>query len=156
MTNEKKLKTLKTYLLEIGHANSEELEPLTVENCFNESYNTFEVVGNEYKVLTEDEANETAKTEILNSLWAFKAEFVLHHTVFYEDSTDYEDKAFIDALQDLQSRIAEGATPIIKALIKNLDEFISDAIDADGRGHFISWWDGKEHEQNDLYIYRTN
>lgn len=89
-------------------------------------------------------------------MWAFKPEFILHHTIFYEDSTQIEDQAFIDALQDLQSRIAESATPIVKALIKNLDEFISDAIDADGRGHFISWWDGKEYEQNDLYIYRTN
>ena len=156
MTNQKKLETLKTYLLEMGHANPEELEDLTVENCFNDSYNTFEVIGNEYKVLTDEEADETAKDEILNSLWAFRAEFVLHHTAFYEDSTHTEDQAFIEALQDLQGRIAESATPIVKALIKDLDEFASDAIDADGRGHFISWYDGREHEQNDLFIYRTN
>lgn len=68
MTNQKKLETLKAYLLEMGHANPEELEDLTVENCFNDSCNTFEVVGNEYKVLTDEEADETAKAEILNSL----------------------------------------------------------------------------------------
>lgn len=156
MTNQKKFETLKTYLLEMGHANPEELEDLTIKNCFNDSYNTFEIIGNEYKVLTDEEADETAKTEILNSLWAFRAEFVLHHTVFYEDSTPTEDQAFIEALRDLQGRIAESATPIIKALIKNLDEFVFDAIDADGRGHFISWYDGREHELNDLYIYRIN
>lgn len=156
MTQQKKLEALKAYLVEMGHAEPEELEAATVENTFNESCNTFEIIGNEYKVLTDEEADETAKDEILNSLWAFRAEFVLHHTVFYEDSTQTEDQAFIEALQDLQGKIAESATPIVKALIKNLDEFVSDAIDVDGRGHFISWYDGREHEQNDLFIYRTN
>ena len=56
----------------------------------------------------------------------------------------------------LQSSICEGINSIVKALIVDIDEFITDAIDADGRGHFISWYDGREHEQNDLFIYRTN
>ena len=61
MTNQKKLETLKTNLLEMGHANPEELKNLTVENCFDDSYNTFEIIGNEYKVLTDEEVREILK-----------------------------------------------------------------------------------------------
>ena len=156
ITNQKKLETLKAYLLEMGHANPEELEDLTVENCFNDSCNTFEVVGNEYKILTDEEADEAAHDAIINELWAFNADFILRHTEFYNNSCDREDAEFIRAIQMLQSSICEGINSIVKALIVDIDEFITDAIDADGRGHFISWYDVREHEQNDLFIYRTN
>jgi hypothetical protein len=31
---------------------------------------------------------------------------------------------------------------------------MKDAISTDGRGHFISSYDGEENEQGDYYIYR--
>jgi hypothetical protein len=36
------------------------------------------------------------------------------------------------------------------------DELMKDAISTDGRGHFISSYDGEENEQGDYYIYRRN
>lgn len=68
---EKKLQALKNYLVEDGQATAEDLNHLTISDCYNDSYNTFEVIGNEYKVLTDDEADEQAGEEIKNSLWAF-------------------------------------------------------------------------------------
>lgn len=151
-----KFKTLKEFLISTGEATAEELAALTLENTYNENYNTFEVIGNEYKVLTDDEADQEAKEYILESLWAFNAYFILEHTDFYRTAYDYECEEFAEALQQLQDRLGESANSIVKALIYDLDEFVDDAIDTDGRGHFISYYDGKENEHNGLYIYRTN
>lgn len=151
-----KLETLKAFLINTGEATAEELAALTLGNTYNENYNTFEVIGNEYKVLTDEEADNEAKESILNSLWAFNADFILEHTEFYKTAYNYECKEFTEALQQLQERLCESANSIVKALIYDLDVFIDDAIDADGRGHFISYYDGKENEHNGLYIYRID
>lgn len=151
-----KFETLKDFLISTGEATAEELAALTVENTYNENYNTFEVIGNEYKVLTDEEADEETKESILNSLWAFNAYFILEHTEFYKTAYNYECKKFTEALQQLQERLCESANSIVKALISDLDDFVQDAIDSDGRGHFISYYDGKETKYKNLYIYRTN
>ena len=60
----------------------------------------------------------------------------------------------------MQSKKCEGANDAILALIKKtdggLDGFVEDAISADGRGHFLSSYDGDENEENGFYIYRTS
>lgn len=123
---------------------------------FNEDTNEFITNSGEcYKVFTDKEADDAAKEEITYSLWAFNADFILVHTEFYKESTDKEDAAFIDALHDMQARLCEAANAIVRALIVNINEFVYDAIDADGRGHFISWYDGEENESNGLFIYRS-
>lgn len=152
----KKLESLKAFLLEENEIQATILDGVTVENSYNESYNTFEIAGCEYKVLTDDEANEEAKSEILNSLWAFNGDFILRHTEFYNTSSDVEDREFLRSLQQLQSSVCESANSIVKALIVDVDAFIDEAIDTDGRGHFISWYDGEENEQDEFFIYRTN
>ncbi len=151
-----KFDALVNFLIEEGEATAEELEFASPVNHYNSEYDTYEIIGNEYKVLTYEEAEEAAKENILNDLWAFNADFILRHTVFYENSTEAEDKEFVKAIQALQGSICESATPVIKALIKDVNAFVEDAIDADGRGHFISWYDGEEYEAGDYYIYRTN
>ena len=152
----KKLESLKAYLLDMNYAEPDEMNGLTVENCYNDSYKTFEVIGNEYKVLTDAEADEETKNQIIDSLWAFNADFILQHTEFYKTSCDREDEAFISSLKGIQANICEGANSIVKALICDIDEFITDAIDAGGRRHFLSFYDGREHEQDEFFIYRTN
>ena len=152
----KKFESLKAYLLDMNYAAPDELNGLMVENCYNDNYKTFEIIGNEYKVLTDAEADEEAKKSILNDLWAFNADFILQHTEFYNHSTDREDAEFINSLEQLQRSICESANSIVKALICDIDEFVTHAIDADGRGHFLSFYDGKEHKQDEFFIYRIN
>ena len=45
-------------------------------------------------------------------------------------------------------------------MIPDMDEFVDDAICQDGRGHFISHYDGKENEYKVngkmFYVYRLN
>lgn len=151
-----KLEALKAYLLEAGEATAEELKDATAENTYNDSYNTFEIIGNEYKVLTDEEADQEAAEEIKNSLWAFNADFIITHTEFWNTCTDREAGEAIKALQEMQSKLCESVNALVKALIVDIEDFIEDAIDADGRGHFISFYDGEEYESGNYYIYRTN
>lgn len=64
------------------------------------------------------------------------------------------------AIRAAQERLYEGANAIIHALIDDLNDFVDDAIAADGRGHFISSYDGEEHEVTvdgeTYYVYRLS
>lgn len=153
-----KLEALKAHLIEAGEATPEELEGLTPDNCYRDSWSTFEVIGNEYKVLTEEEADEAAREEIKESVWAFRAEYILHHTTFYETSSQREDEIFCKALEHMQGQLCESAGPVIMALIKDFETFASEAIRDDGRGQFIAHYDGEEHESADgkYLIYWIN
>lgn len=143
-----KLEALKRFLINEDYIEeSEELTYQEEDNCFDTS------VG-EFLVLTDDEAEEKAREEIRQSLWAFNPDFILRHTKAYENTTEYEDEAIIEALKEMQSRICESANELVYALINDFDEFCEDAIDEDGRGHFLSYYDGKEYESDNFYIYR--
>lgn len=116
--------------------------------------NAYDANGSEYLVLTEDEADELAAERIKESLWAFNAEFISSHTKHGLDDDQ------IKALKEMQGKLCESANSIVEALIEDLDHFIEDAIRCDGRGHFISSYDGEEYEVGEkvveFYIYQTN
>lgn len=122
--------------------NLTEVEPYDEDN-----YN------NDYFVLTDEEADEKAKEYILDSLWAFNASFIAYHTDL--------DEEVIQAIHD--NGKCESNNDTIHNLIKklgDLDDFVSDAISVDGRGHFLSSYDGNENEETvngtTFYIYRQN
>ena len=112
--------------------------------------NVFDACGGEYLVLTDDEANEQAEQYIRESLWAFDARFIASH------AHKALPEQCIEALRKIQGDLCEDAAPFVEALIADMDHFVSDAVSADGRGHFISRYDGKENEEGEFYIYRTN
>tara|TARA_R110002020_G_scaffold475072_1_gene708496 strand:- start:1112 stop:1525 length:414 start_codon:yes stop_codon:yes gene_type:complete len=106
---------------------------------------TFELGNQEYLVLTDQEADERVKEYIEESIWAFSPWFLASHTGL--------DEEIIKHLQDK----CEGANDVLLNAIKNVDDFINDAISCDGRGHFMSSYDGQEQElDNNLFLYRTN
>lgn len=121
--------------------------------------NTVEIDGEEYLVLTDMKADEYAEKEIKDCLWAFRSEFILHHCN-NQDMDNFEWDAAKTSLEEAQSRFAEGANGLVRALISDLDEFVNDAIIEDGRGQFISHYDGQENEEIvdgvTYYIYRIN
>jgi hypothetical protein len=120
----------------------------------------FDADGNEisefeeenYLVLTDEEADEKAADYINDSLWAFNADFIIDHS-----KLPYE---ALEMVQSFQQEKCEGANETIEALIEDMDGFIKDAIGADGRGHFLSSYDGNENEETvegiTFYIYRIN
>ena len=113
------------------------------------SNNAFELDnGEEYLVLTDDEADEYATSEIEDMLWAFNADFLASYTGLH--------KAVFDSLAEGYERSNEA----IMALINNagsMADFVQECMDADGRGHFVANYDGEEIElENDYYAYRVN
>jgi hypothetical protein len=130
----------------IDKIEQEKIEALAkhLDCSINEAVNNM----NDYSVLTDDEANKAVKGYIEESLCFFRPNFIASHS-------DIEEEV-IEQLQELY----EDSNKAIRSLIKDFDHFVDDAISADGRGHFLSSYDGEEHEvkinNNDYYIYRTN
>ena len=102
----------------------------------------------DYLVYTDDEADEAVYNYIDESVCFFRSDFIATHAEV--------DEEVIKKLQELH----ENSNKAIKSLIKNFDHFVSDAVCADGRGHFIASYDHEENQQtingNDYYIYRSN
>lgn len=145
-------------LAEVLNLTKEEIEDIQ-EDGYGEKH-LFSVGDKEYLVLTEEEADEKAKEEIERSLWAFNSSFILSHCSTYDRMTNWEYDSAKEALEKIQGHFAEGVNELIRALISDIDEFVKDAIMEDGRGHFISWYDGNEDEvkinNTYYYIYRVS
>lgn len=109
-----------------------------------------------YEVLNDEEAEEKAAEYIKGSLWAFNADFILKHCKNADSMDCYEWDAAKESIEHAQAVQCESLNGLCFALIDNINEFIQDAIQEDGRGHFISFYDGKEHEQNGFFIYKQN
>lgn len=109
--------------------------------------------GNDYLVLTDSEADEKAKECIVSSLWAFTPSFLAERTELYTE--------VFEAIQG--NGKCECNNDTIYNLIQKLDDidsFVQAAISADGRGHFLSSYDGIETEETTqgvtFYIYKVN
>ena len=110
----------------------------------------FKVNGDEYLVLTDEDADEEVKSYIKESLWAFIPEFLANETGISK-------KVF----EKLCGMCEEGNEAIL-AIVEGtcgLQKLIKEAILADGRGSFLATYDGIEHEiyvpeGNYYYAYR--
>jgi hypothetical protein len=114
------------------------------------SDNNFETDdGEEYLILTDDEADERCAEYIKETLWAFNANFLAAHL---KEGIDQE---VVELIQS--NGKCESNNSAILSLIDDLDHLIDDAIKCDGRGHFLAQYDGDEIELgNDLFAYRIN
>jgi len=125
-----------------------ELDQEDKKPIYQEAYDRFEYGDQEYLVCTDEEADDIVTDYIRQSVWAFNSGFLQCHTDI--------DSEILEAAQEK----CEGANEIIYNSIKDFDDFVSDAISSDGRGHFMSSYDGYEHEETindkEYYIYRTN
>lgn len=110
--------------------------------------------GTQYLVLSDDEATLQAYAHIRDSVWAFRPEFLAKYVPMP-----------VKAIQKLQE-LCEDANPALLAMLDQagkFKQFADDAIAADGRGHFLSNYDGKEAvvasdsvagDGQSFYIYR--
>jgi len=149
---ETKINALSSYL---------EVLPDDIDQGYNwyGEYPILECGSSEYLVLTDEEADHACKLYIEEGLWAFNAWFIVQHSVLpYRDDT-------IELIQGYQEDKCEDANDTIKSLISDMDEFVEDAISADGRGHFLNGYDGTEEELEyeaeegkklTFYIYQIN
>jgi hypothetical protein len=95
----------------------------------------YEVDGNEYAVGDDDECDDAAAQYIRESVWAFNASFLSGYTNLPDE--------MIRAYQESKG---EGANELLFNMIEDFVDFKDDAISADGRGHFMSSYDGDEME----------
>ena len=115
----------------------------------------FEVDNESYLVFTDTEADEAVADYITTSIWAFNPDFIAAHT-----RNGLSENA-IKALEKLQGQLCEDANDLISSLIVDMDCFIADAINADGRGHFLGGYDFEEVAEAGrsgelFFIYRVN
>jgi len=119
--------------------------------CDTYGMTTFNCDGGEYAIATDGEADKAAQAAISDSLWAFNAEFILSECGLPSE--------LADGLKAAQEKQCEDANDWLLPLVEKqcgLPDFVSAACSADGRGHFLSSYDGEENEQDGFYIYRTN
>jgi hypothetical protein len=105
--------------------------------------NVYSANGNEYMVLTENEANDECFRYFEESLWAFNPSFLSFNT-------DLPEEVF----EVLQERCEASSDAVLKLVEKcgNIDDLVTEAVAVDGRGPFLSGYDGKE---NEVYINGT-
>lgn len=108
----------------------------------------FEVPGAEWLVLDDDEADQRAADYIRSSVWAFNASFLQHYMA--------DGKLSAEDIERLRGDSCEDINDAFLAMIDDEQEFIDDAIRADGRGHFMNTYDGEEREHGEYFLYRTN
>ena len=106
----------------------------------------------QYAVGTDSEADEACFENIKESVWAFCSIFICSYCDLPQE--------LADAIESMQKEKCESANDAILALIEKtqggLQGFVDEAISADGRGHFLSSYDGDEIELNGFYAYRIN
>ena len=121
-----------------------------IEDITETDWDTLKAEGAEYLVLTDEGAYDKAYSEIEESLWAFNADFIIDMCGFSGGEK---------SLMAMQRESCENCNEFIKAMIEGtcgMDSFVESAIESDGRGHFISGYDGEEVEQDEYFIYRVN
>lgn len=114
----------------------------------------FSADGAEYAVGTDSEAGEAVKKDIEQLIWAFNPSFICSMCGLPSE--------FEDGIKLMQEK-CEDANPPLLALVEKqcgLPLFVEHAVSADGRGHFLSGYDGEENESEaegeTFFIYRTN
>lgn len=100
-----------------------------------------------YLVLSDDEADALCADYIADSLWAFRPEFLAYHC-------EIDDCVF----ECLQERCEDSNDAIRRLIDKcgNFNEFVKEAISADGRGHFLATYDSEEIEVGNAFLYRVD
>jgi len=117
-----------------------------------------EFYNSEYLVLTDIEADNRASDVIRDSLFSFHDWFLHGHVKDPNVEVEHIRKVL---------ELYEDANPILEALIGDIEHFVEDAVMSDGRGHFLSGYDGDEEEieyacpdcgnkKHYVYIYRVN
>lgn len=94
-----------------------------------------------YLVGTDEEADAAIVEYCKDSIWAFNADFLCEVCGLPSE--------LADCLKGYQEAECEGANDALLALVEkcsDLDTFARKAASADGRGHFLSGYDGNEHE----------
>lgn len=144
MTESQRIEALTAHLELTG----DEWEEVTIDS-YDETLLSFG--QQEYLVLTDEESDDRVVEHIRQTIWAFRPGFLARHSVMSADIG-----AAVKVFETLQE-MCEDSNDTVLRLIEDLDAFVVDAVDTDGRGHFLSCYDGEENDAaHGLFIYRIN
>lgn len=119
----------------------------TLEDYIDEESDTeFHAEGNDYLVLTDDEADAAVVEYVKDSAWAFNSSFLAEFTELPEE-----------VFTSMQGNCEDSNSAVLSLIEKcgeGIEAFAAEASSADGRGHFLNWWNGAEDVEGDFYIYR--
>lgn len=105
----------------------------------------------EYAIGTDCEADAAVEQNTRDMVWAFNAQFILEQCELPRE--------LAPVIGTFQGEECEGANEALLKLVEKccgLGDFTKAAVGADGRGHFLSGYDGEENESGEFYIYRVN
>ena len=102
----------------------------------------------EYAIGSDSEADAAVAENIKDTIWAFNAEFLA-------DFTDLPVEMF-QVSQKMCEQANDGFLKCVERSPGGLAAFVSQAVSADGRGHFLNIYNGDEDEAGNFYVYRTN
>lgn len=112
--------------------------------------------------------DRAARRAVVNSLWAFKTGYIVNFLASRNPAigklSGRARLCFERGLAKLQEELCEDAGPIVRALLgKHLSRFVDNAIRDDGRGHFLSGYNGEEQDSDNVpglpkgrIAFRTN
>lgn len=101
------------------------------------------ICGVDYAVADgEGEADGAVREAIRSSIPYFTVKFLSEHSNHSERLFEVLSKSMVEDVE------------LYMSLINNFDEFVEDAVGSDGRGHFLSSYDGEEVEVGGYYLYR--
>ena len=129
-----------------------DVEEITESKWDTYGLKTFEADGGEYAIGTDEECDKAAADYIRETVWAFRGGFI----------ADYSPEGLTgENIDALRGDSCEDANAALIALIEagsGMSDFIDAAISADGRGHFLSGYDGHELESDcgNVFAYRVN
>ena len=92
----------------------------------------------------EEEATKVARRAVEDSICYFNPSFLADHSDVPEEVFEFLAYKCFDNNE------------AYKSMIYDVDDFVDDAIDADGRGHFLSEYDSEEYEIGEYFLYRIN
>ena len=109
--------------------------------------------GEEYFILTDDEANIEAKAAQQRDLWCCDVKGILNFLDLPAELAPFLEKA--------NEEMCESATPLWEKLLGDrLDEFVKACISERGRGNILSAHNGREETEKvdgvTFYLYRQN
>ena len=109
-------------------------------------FDEIETPAGDFMVLTEGEAQARAQEYITETLWAFRPGFLARFIPMHPESIDRMQKALND-----------DANPAFLAMVKDLNRLCFEAIQEDGRGHYLASYDGDEIKlPGGFFAYRIN
>lgn len=111
----------------------------------------FETPEGQFAVGNDEECNAAVSSNIEDSVWAFRAEFICEYCGLPQD--------FAEVIRAWQEKKCEGANAALVSIVcamSHWDAFVRFAVQADGRGHFLASYDGDEIELGgNVYAYRV-